>query len=628
MDLTEKVKILPNQPGVYRFLNSEGKIIYIGKAKNLKKRVSQYFVTPERLNAKTRVLVSKIAEMEHTVVESEEDAFLLENNLIKQYQPKYNILLKDDKSYPWICIKKEAFPRVFITRRYIKDGSLYFGPYSSALHAHHLIALIHSLFPLRTCNLALSKESIKGEKFKPGLNFHIKKCTAPCIGKISEEEYNMQIENIEHLLNGKTGELIRRIKTKMKEASEQMKFEEAQLYKEQFEALNTYYSKSLIVNPEIKNIDVFSIVFEKSYAFGNFMRINNGCITSSLNLEFKMNIEEEQADMLSHFITEIYDLLQNSSVKPTARKTINDSALNNKYTLNKEQGLPAPEIIVPFLPSSGLTKSNLHVPLRGDKLSLLQLSLKNANAFKFQKLKQEEIKDPDTNTPGKIINRAVIALQDSLHLKNLPLHIECFDNSNTQGTNPVGSCVVFKNGRPSKREYRHYNIKTVIGANDFASMIETVTRRYSRLVEENKPLPQLVLVDGGRGQLNSAYQALSDLGLEKTIELAGIAKRLEEILLPGDPVSNFLDKNSPALKLLMQLRDEAHRFGITHHRSKRTKAQTLSELSLIPGIGEATEQKLLRQYKSLKRIKETPLDELVAFAGRRIALALKTHFNL
>src|SRR5574344_168396 len=628
MDLTEKVKILPNQPGVYRFLNSEGKIIYIGKAKNLKKRVSQYFVTPERLNAKTRVLVSKIAEMEHTVVESEEDAFLLENNLIKQYQPKYNILLKDDKSYPWICIKKEAFPRVFITRRYIKDGSLYFGPDSSALHAHHLIALIHSLFPLRTCNLALSKESIKGEKFKPCLNFHIKKCTAPCIGKISEEEYNMQIENIEHLLNGKTGELIRRIKTKMKEASEQMKFEEAQLYKEQFEALNTYYSKSLIVNPEIKNIDVFSIVFEKSYAFGNFMRINNGCITSSLNLEFKMNIEEEQADMLSHFITEIYDLLQNSSVKPTARKTINDSALNNKYTLNKEQGLPAPEIIVPFLPSSGLTKSNLHVPLRGDKLSLLQLSLKNANAFKFQKLKQEEIKDPDTNTPGKIINRAVIALQDSLHLKNLPLHIECFDNSNTQGTNPVGSCVVFKNGRPSKREYRHYNIKTVIGANDFASMIETVTRRYSRLVEENKPLPQLVLVDGGRGQLNSAYQALSDLGLEKTIELAGIAKRLEEILLPGDPVSNFLDKNSPALKLLMQLRDEAHRFGITHHRSKRTKAQTLSELSLIPGIGEATEQKLLRQYKSLKRIKETPLDELVAFAGRRIALALKTHFNL
>jgi excinuclease ABC subunit C len=628
MNVIEKVKILPVQPGVYRFLNSEGKIIYIGKAKNLRKRVSQYFVNPERLNVKTRVLVSKIADVEHTVVESEEDAFLLENNLIKRYQPKYNILLKDDKSYPWICIKREPFPRVFITRRYTKDGSLYFGPYSSALHARHLIDLIHMLYPLRTCNFVLSLESVENGKFKPCLNFHIKKCAAPCVGNISEEEYNLQVENIEHILNGKTGELIRDIKVKMKEASAQLKFEEAQLYKEQYEALDSYYSKSLIVNPEIKNVDVFSIVFEKSYAFGNFMRLNNGCITASLNLEFKINIEEEQADVLSHFMTEIYDLLHNSSAKPTARMTINDSAINKKSSVAEEQWLPSQEILVPFLPSAGFAERNIHVPLRGDKLSLLQLSQKNANAFKFQKLKQEEIKDPDTGKLSETTSRAVIALQEMLHLKNLPLHIECFDNSNTQGTNPVGSCVVFKNGKPSKRDYRHFNIKTVFGANDFASMEEIVTRRYSRLVSENLPLPQLVLVDGGRGQLNCAYQALCDLGLEHTIELAGIAKRLEEILLPGDPVSNFLDKNSPALKLLMQLRDEAHRFGITHHRSKRTKAQTVSELSMIPGIGEITEQKLLLQYKSVKRIKTIPFEELVAFAGRKVATAVKTYFNL
>lgn len=627
MEVFDKVKILPNQPGVYRFLNSDGKIIYIGKAKNLRKRVSQYFANPERLNAKTRVLVSKIADLEHTVVESEEDALLLENNLIKQYQPRYNILLKDDKSYPWICIKREPFPRVFITRRYIKDGSQYFGPYSSALHARHLIDLIHTLYPLRTCNLSLSKDGIDRGKFKSCLNLHIGKCSAPCIGNINEEEYNLQINNIEHILNGKTGDLIRTIKSKMKEAAGDLRFEEAQLYKEQYDALNSYYSKSLIVNPDIKNVDVFSMVFEKSYAFGNFMRLNNGCITASLNLEFKMNIEEEPEEMLGHFISEIYTLLQNNSTKPTARKTISDNALNKKGNYNSNSGEPASEIIVPFMPGSGFSDKNIHIPLRGDKLSLLQLSQKNASAFKFQKMKQEEIKDPDT-LPGTKVHISVTTLKEALHLKELPMHIECFDNSNTQGTNPVASCVVFKNGKPSKRDYRHFNIKTVIGANDFASMIEVITRRYSRLIEENRPLPQLVLVDGGRGQLNCAYQALCNLGLEHTIELAGIAKRLEEILLPGDPVSNFLDKNSPALKLLMQLRDEAHRFGITHHRNKRTKAQTVSALSDVPGIGEKTEQKLLRQYKSIKRIKETPFEELAAFIGEKVALSIKTHFNL
>ena len=595
MDVREKVRILPGEPGVYRFLDSSGRIIYIGKAKNLKKRVSQYFQPPERLNVKTRVLVSKIADLEHTVVESEEDAFLLENNLIKQYKPKYNILLKDDKTYPWICLKREPFPRVFITRRLVRDGSAWYGPYSSSLHAKNLVDLIHSIYPLRTCKHSLTPENIASSKIRPCLNMHIKKCMAPCAGLISAEEYNSMIEDVERILKGKTGELMRSVKAKMKSAAANLEFEEAQRYKEQYQSLENHYSKSLIVSPEVRDLDLFSILFEGSFAFGNFLRVNDGCITSSLNMEFKLAIEEPEEEVLGRFIMEIYQIVE-----------------------------PNREIVVPFMPSLPLADKNIHVPLRGDKLSLLELSKKNAAAFKFQRLKQEEIKDPEAESSGM---RMVNALQKALNLKELPVHIECFDNSNIQGTNPVGACVVFKRGKPSKRDYRIFNIKSVVGPNDYATMYEVITRRYSRLVAEGEPLPQLILVDGGRGQITYAHAALQDLNLADKIELAGLAERLEEIILPGDPVSYFMDKNSPALKLLMQLRDEAHRFGITRHRDRRSKEQTLSRLSQVPGVGPAREEKLIREFKSLKRILDLPYEKLADFIGNKVADAIWTHFG-
>lgn len=594
MNLKDKIITLPEGPGVYRFLNSEGVIIYIGKAKNLKKRVSQYFVSPDRLSTKTRVLVSKIADIEHTVVETEQDALLLENNLIKRYQPKYNILLKDGKSYPWICIKNEPYPRVFLTRKFVKDGSLYFGPYSSVMHARQLIDLIHSLYPLRTCSSALNEEGIKAGKFKACLNLHIHKCQGPCIRNIGEEEYNAQIAAIKNLLKGNTGELIRDFKAKMQEAARELDFEQAQRYKERLELLQNHYSKSLIVHPSISDIDVFSMVFDNYRVFANFMRLHNGCIIQTVNLEFKTNIEEEKEAVLSHFIMEIFSLT----------------------------GSLSSEILVPFLPDQEFEGKNIHIPLRGDKSNLLELSVKNANAFKFHKLKQEEIKNPEESK-----NRAIISLKQDLHLEHLPVHIECFDNSNIQGTYPVASCVVFKNGRPSKKDYRHFNIKTVVGANDFASMREVVYRRYSRLLAEEGELPQLILIDGGRGQLNFAYDALTELGLQHTIAIIGIAKRLEELIIPGDPTPLFLDKNSLSLKLLMNLRDEAHRFGITHHRSKRSKAQINSVLREIKGIGQVTEQKLLQRYKSVKKIREAPFEEISALVGRKTATLLSDYFR-
>lgn len=591
---------MPDSPGVYRFLNAEGKIIYVGKAKNLRKRVRQYFVTPDRLNAKTQILVSKIADILHTVVSSEQDALLLENNLIKQYQPKYNILLKDSKTYPWICLKNEPFPRMFITRRIVRDGSLYYGPYGSALYAHHLLDLIHSMFKLRNCNLKLNGEDISNGKFKECLNWHIKKCDAPCIGKISEEKYNEQIEYIKALLKGNVSPLVKEFKAKMTEASAALKFEEAETFKERMQTLNAHYNKSLIVQPSLTNVDVFSIVFSDNSAFGNYMRVSDGCIIQTMNLELKMNIEETKEDVLTHFILSIYDILKEAGTAPN------------------------PEIIVPFEPSEKILAGteDIHVPLRGDKLSLLELSLKNATEFKFQNLKQEALKNPDGRK-----NISVEMLKKDLHLQNAPVHIECFDNSNIQGTNPVASCVVFKNGKPSKKDYRKFNIKTVVGANDFASMYEVVFRRYSRLLEEDGELPQLIVVDGGKGQLDFAYKALKDLDLNKKIPIIGIAKRLEELIIPGDPTPLFLDKNSPGLKLIMQLRDEAHRFGITFHRLKRSKGQIDSELREIKGIGEETEKKLLQKYKSVARIKEVPKNELAEFAGVKIAELISAHFK-
>lgn len=598
--LEEKISLLPDEPGVYRFLNSDGQIIYVGKAKNLKKRVRQYFVAPDRLNAKTQILVSKIADIQHTVVSSEQDALLLENNLIKQYQPKYNILLKDSKTYPWICLKNEPFPRMFITRRVVRDGSLYYGPYGSALYAHHLLDLIHSMFRLRSCSLKLNNEDIEGGKFKECLNWHIKKCDAPCIGKISMEKYDEQITYIKDLLKGNVSPMIKEFRAKMAQSAAALKFEEAEMYKERMQTLNAHYNKSLIVQPSLTNIDVFSIVFSNTSAYGNYMRVNDGCIIQTMSLELKMNIEETKEDVLTHFILSVYDILKEAGTAPN------------------------PEIIVPFEPSEKelAGADNIHVPLRGDKLSLLELSLKNATEFKFQNLKQEALKNPDGHK-----NLSVEMLKRDLHLQISPVHIECFDNSNIQGTNPVASCVVFKNGKPSKKDYRKFNIKTVVGANDFASMYEVVFRRYSRLLEEDGEMPQLIVVDGGKGQLDFAYKALTDLKLNKKIPIIGIAKRLEELIIPGDPTPLFLDKNSPGLKLIMQLRDEAHRFGITFHRLKRSKGQINSELREIKGIGEETEKKLLQKYKSVARIKDVPEEELKDLIGTKAAAAISAHFS-
>ena len=612
----EIISILPHQPGVYRFLDKDGKIIYVGKAKNLKNRVSSYFVSENRLNAKTQVLVSKIADVKFTVVENEQDAFLLENNLIKENQPRYNILLKDSKTYPWICIKKEPFPRVFITRTLTRDGSLYFGPYSSAMYAHSLVDMFHSMFRLRTCSLKLNKEDIAKGKFKECLNFHIGKCDAPCIGKITEEAYSESIEAIKNILKGNSSQMIRLFKEKMTEAASRMEFELAQVYKERMQTLSTHYNKSLIVQPDLTNLDVFSIVFtdsigngSKGSAFGNFFRVTNGCITRVLNLELKtqgdLSIEEDapkgRKSILTQFMLSVYNILSDASEKPSK------------------------EILVPFLPTEGILSQehNIHVPLKGDKLSLLELSTKNAKEFMLQALKQEALKNPEEKK-----SLGVEMLKRDLHLKDYPVHIECFDNSNIQGTDPVASCVVFRNGKPSKKDYRKFNIKTVVGANDFASMYEVVYRRYSRLMEENpEDLPQLVVVDGGRGQLDFAYQALTDLGLEKTMPIIGIAKRLEELIRPGDPNPLFLDKNSPSLKLIIQLRDEAHRFGITFHRSLRSKRQTNSELTSIKGIGEATAKKLLQHFKSVARIKKASEEDLAAVIGKSAAKKVSTHFS-
>lgn len=610
----EIIALLPQDPGVYRFLDSAGKIIYVGKAKNLKKRVSSYFVSENRLNAKTRALVSKIADVKFTVVENEQDAFLLENNLIKENQPRYNILLKDSKTYPWICIKNEPFPRVFITRTLTRDGSLYFGPYSSAMYAHSLTDMFHSMFRLRTCSLKLNREDIAKGKFKECLNFHIGKCDAACIGKIAEEEYGENIEAIKNILKGNSSQMIRLFKEKMTEAASRMEFELAQAYKERMQLLSAHYNKSLIVQPTLANLDVFSIVFTdsvkktsgKGSAFGNFFRVTNGCITRVLNLELKTQADLSEEDtgrkeILTHFMLSVYNILSDAGEKPCK------------------------EVIVPFLPDEGVLSSdhNIHIPQKGDKLSLLDLSTKNAREFMLQALKQEALKNPEEKQ-----NIGVEMLKRDLHLKQYPNHIECFDNSNIQGTDPVASCVVFRSGKPSKKDYRKFNIKTVVGANDFASMYEVVYRRYSRLMEENpEDLPQLVVVDGGRGQLDFAYQALKDLGLENTLPIIGIAKRLEELIKPGDPNPLFLDKNSPSLKLIMQLRDEAHRFGITFHRSLRSKRQTKSELTSIKGIGEATAKKLLQHFKSVARIKKASEEDLAAVIGKSAAKKVSTHFS-
>lgn len=594
ISLKERIKLLPSLPGVYRFLNKDGVIIYIGKAKNLKNRVSQYFHSQETLSAKTRVMVSKIVALEHTVVESEEDALLLENNLIKEYQPRYNVMLKDGKTYPWICIKSEPFPRVLITRKKIKDGSTYFGPYSAANQAHNLIELISNLYYIRDCKLDLSRSAIESKKYRPCLKHHIGKCKAPCIGKISENEYNSQIDKIISILRGESNLLIRDFREKMQIAASELKFEEAQVYKEKMELLANHNSKSVIVSQSITNVDVFSLVFENNLAFGNYIKIINGGIIQSLNIELKMPIEESEESILSLFITDTFAKFGDSSG----------------------------EIIVPFLPDAEYLSKRSHIPKRGDKLTLLNLSLKNAIYLKRERIKQEQ-----TLRPEEHYGRVLECMCKDLSMTVLPSHIECFDNSNIQGKYAVAACVVFKNGVPSKKDYRHFNIKRVVGANDFATMKEVVNRRYSRILAENGELPQLIVVDGGRGQLNFAWEALRELGLESDIKIIGIAKRLEELIIPGDPHPLFLDKNSITLRVIMHLRDEAHRFGISHHRNKRSKGQIESELKNISGLGIKSEEKLLKSFRSVAAIKRASFEDLEKIAGKKIATAIVEHFG-
>ena len=595
MDIKEKIKLFPHSPGVYRYYDSEGNVIYVGKAKDLHKRVAQYFVAPERLTRKTAVMVSKIADAEYTVVDSEADALLLENNLIKQFKPRYNILLKDSKTYPWICVSAGDFPKVFLTRKVVKDGSRYFGPYSSVVHARNLVEFFHSIYPLRTCNLKITSEAILRGKFRPCLNFHIGKCKGCCVGAISQKEYKANIDEIVSLLKGGGREIIQHYKTLMQEAAARMEFEAAQVYKEKMQSLEKHYSKSVIMSSIVGDVDVFSLIIDGAEAFGNFMRIRGGAVVQSLNLGFKMMIEEEQSAVLGTFIAEI----------------------QSKF------GDLSKEVIVPFLPDTQFDGVEFKVPVRGEKLSLLELSARNAKEMRLNALKQQEHKDPDAYR-----NMVMESLQKQIGMNELPVHIECFDNSNIQGTNPVSACVVFRNAEPAKKDYRHFKVKTVVGANDYATMKEVVNRRYSRMLEENpEDLPQLVVIDGGKGQLSFAYEALSELGLTEKLTVIALAERMEEVYRVGDPYPMFIDRNSPALKLLQQMRDEAHRFGITFHRNLRSKAQIESVLRSIPGVGDKTEQRLLLHFGSVARIAAAPLEDLVALVGPVLAEKLKTHLS-
>ena len=595
MDIKEKIKLFPHSPGVYRYYDSEGNVIYVGKAKDLHKRVAQYFVAPERLTRKTAVMVSKIADAEYTVVDSEADALLLENNLIKQFKPRYNILLKDSKTYPWICVSAGDFPKVFLTRKVVKDGSRYFGPYSSVVHARNLVEFFHSIYPLRTCNLKITSEAILRGKFRPCLNFHIGKCKGCCVGAISQKEYKANIDEIVSLLKGGGREIIQHYKTLMQEAAAKMEFEAAQVYKEKMQSLEKHYSKSVIMSSIVGDVDVFSLIIDGAEAFGNFMRIRGGAVVQSLNLGFKMMIEEEQSAVLGTFIAEI----------------------QSKF------GDISKEVIVPFLPDTQFDGVEFKVPVRGEKLSLLELSARNAKEMRLNALKQQEHKDPDAYR-----NMVMESLQKQIGMNELPVHIECFDNSNIQGTNPVSACVVFRNAEPAKKDYRHFKVKTVVGANDYATMKEVVNRRYSRMLEENpEDLPQLVVIDGGKGQLSFAYEALSELGLTEKLTVIALAERMEEVYRVGDPYPMFIDRNSPALKLLQRMRDEAHRFGITFHRNLRSKAQIESVLRSIPGVGDKTEQRLLLHFGSVARIAAAPLEDLVALVGPVLAEKIKTHLS-
>ena len=575
-----QIQSLPDSPGVYQYYDKEDKILYVGKAKNLKKRVSSYF-NKIHDTAKTNVLVKKIVAIKHIVVPTESDALLLENNLIKKLQPRYNVLLRDDKTYPWLCIKKEPFSRVFSTRRMIKDGSEYFGPYTNFKTVWTILELIKELYPLRTCNYDLNENNIKNHKFKVCLEYHIGNCKGPCEGFETLENYQNQVDAIREILKGNFKESLKAFKKKMNELAANMHFEEAQKIKEKIEVLENYQSRSTIINPKINNIDVFSIVSDEGAAYVNFLQIAHGSIIRSYTMEIKKKLDETDEELLELAIVELRERF---------------------HLLSKE-------IVVPFPVVVG-ENIKVTVPQLGDKKQILDLSIRNAKFQRIEQLKQLQIVDPDRHT-----NRIMAQMQKDLRLQVEPRHIECFDNSNIQGTNPVAACVVFKDGKPSKKDYRHFNIKTVVGPDDFASMEEVVFRRYKRMLDEAQPLPQLIIIDGGKGQLSSALKSIDALGLRGKIAIVGIAKRLEELYYPGDSAPLYLDKKSETLKAIQYLRNEAHRFGITFHRDKRSQNALNSSIESIPGIGEKTMTTLIQHFKSVKRLKLATENEISAVVG-------------
>ena len=587
-----QLKTLPDSPGVYQYYDKEDIILYVGKAKNLKKRVASYF-TKNHENAKTRILVNKIVSIKHIVVETETDALLLENNLIKKYQPRYNIMLKDDKTYPWICIKKERFPRVFMTRRVIKDGSEYFGPYTNVRTVKVLLDLIRELYPLRTCNYDLSRDKIIAKKYKVCLEYHLGNCNGPCQDFQEEESYKETIKAIRNIIKGNFKESVDKFQEIMQLLAVKMEFEEAQKVKEKLNLLSNYQSKSTIVNPSINNVDVFSIISDESYGYVNFFKIANGSIIQSHTTEVKKKLDE------------------------TDRRILELAAVEIRQRFNSTSN----EVYVPFKIDLGTT-IKVTVPKVGDKKRIIELSERNAKYYRQEQFKQIKIADPDRH-----VKRIMTQMQKDLRLSEEPRHIECFDNSNIQGTHPVAACVVFKDGKPTKKEYRHYNIKTVDGPDDFASMEEVVFRRYKRLLSEGQSLPQLIVIDGGKGQLSSALKSLDLLGLRGKIAIIGIAKRLEEIYYPGDSIPMYLDKRSETLKIIQFLRNEAHRFGITLHRNKRSKSAIQSELEQIPTIGKQTITSLLRKFKSAKRVQKASLKELQEIVGDSRAKTIYQYFK-
>ncbi|PNE25698.1 excinuclease ABC subunit C [Tannerella sp. oral taxon 808] len=584
--ITSLLSTIPEKPGCYQYYDAKGTVIYVGKAKNLRKRISSYF-QKEHENRKTRVLVKQIHDLRYIVVDSEADALLLENNLIKQYQPRYNVMLKDDKTYPSIVIKNEPFPRIFQTRNIVRDGSLYYGPYSSVHFIRTLLHLIKELYPIRNCKHALTPEAIHSGKYKVCLQYHIKRCKAPCVGMQEAEEYDRNVADIKEILKGNSSKVSELLLERMKVLAAEMRFEEAQEVKRQYDLVESFRLKSTVV-PMLHNVDVFSLDENETSFFINYMHIGSGAIVQVYTIEYQKKLDDEQKEyVLGLGIVELRERFHSH----------------------------ANEIIVPFIPEGVFPEGiSFTVPQRGDKRKVLELSLQNAKQYKVDKLKRSEKFNPEQRT-----TRLLTTIQKDLHLPALPMQIECFDNSNIQGTNPVAACVVFKKGKPSKKDYRHFHIKTVVGPDDFASMREIVTRRYTRLLEEEAPLPQLIIIDGGKGQLNAATEVLRELNLLGKITIVGLAKRLEEIFYPGDPFPLVLDKTSETLKVIQHLRDEAHRFGITFHRQMRSKGQIVSELDTIKGIGEKTKEALLKKYKSVKRIREAPPAELEELIGKKKA---------